>query len=70
MTRIEMKALMAAHVAAGMLARERNDWAGYETRAQFAKCAVLTAEELLKEVEQRSTPDDNETLYIRPVEVV
>lgn len=58
MTRLEIKALMAGMIAAGLRASESDQWF-HNDRETLAKKAVLDAEEVLRIVEERSTLDDN-----------
>lgn len=68
MTRLEIKALMAAMIAAGRRAAETPDYYNAD-REKFARQAALDAEEVLRVVEERSTADDNEpVVYVPPAQ--
>lgn len=60
MTRFELKCLMAAAIAGGLRASERDpEQHDPMSSSELAKLAELDAERVLMRVEERSTADDN-----------
>lgn len=69
MTRLELKALMAAVIASGYRAAETADPEERDPLGsrELARLATMDAENVLHRVEERSTADDNQPLvYLAP----